>query len=573
MPNSLTKTATISIGDTAITAFRSLRIVQSVHTYHEFELEFSDDATSPKFPFAFGDSHPLLGKKISITIEGELSSMAKLEFDGVVAEAESALSELELPSVLVRGYGQPYSLDVGAGTSVFAEQTAVDIITACLGSYSGSKQIGSVTGPTHKLPYCVRYRETLWNFMRRLAYSYGAWLYYDGKKLHFTSTPGQAGSPVALQMGITLDYLRSGTRAVAQKVAYSDYFSLDNAPGTGEAGTNPALFATVAGNDLPGPQRAVAVGDIKSFATNQSASLAAQVGYVTGRSDVPGLSIGTTISIDTAPGGGSSLGNFTIIEVTHVLTEALIYHCQFTAVPAAVKAMPPGPLHYPVSEAQVGTVLDNKDPKNIGRVQVKLAWMSGSEKTPWLRVLAPHYGQGKQDKSRGFQFVPEKDDQVMVGFQHGDPERPFVFGAMPHGKNAAVPKPSAEAHLSVTSGSTVSFLDSESAHELHVQVDDKNLMTIVVNSGQGTITINASKNILLKATQEITLDAPTINLKGQNVAIKGAVKVDIAGAQVGIKADAELKAEGTTTKVAGTVTANFESSGVVTVKGAMVMIN
>jgi hypothetical protein len=95
----------------------------------------------------------------------------------------------------------------------------------------------------------------------------------------------------------------------------------------------------------------------------------------------------------------------------------------------------------------------------------------------------------------------------------------------------------------------------------------------VVDSGQGTITLNASKAIALKATQEITLDAPKIAITGDNVSIKGTAKVAIAGAQIDLKADAELKEAGATVKITGTGMATLESSGMTTVKGSVVMIN
>jgi uncharacterized protein involved in type VI secretion and phage assembly len=289
---------------------------------------------------------------------------------------------------------------------------------------------------------------------------------------------------------------------------------------------------------------------------------------------VPGISVGTLVRINDQRSSGS-LGDFNVVEVTHRIDKAQRYHNSFRAISATVKVMPMGPIHEPVAEPQLGVVVDNKDPRKLGRVQVRLQWMRPPEKTPWLRVLAPHYGlDAKQQKSRGFLFVPEINDQVMVGFQHGDPERPFVFGAMPHGKNAAVPDPAVqEHHLSVNSGTTVTFLDTQTKHELHLQVDKENLLTIVVDSGQGTITLNASKAIALKATQEITLDAPKIAITGDNVSIKGTAKVAIAGAQIDLKADAELKEAGATVKITGTGMATLESSGMTTVKGSVVMIN
>ncbi len=569
MAASFTKQTSISIEGKTIAYFQSLRIVQSLHTWHEFELIFDDNSTNPVFPFSFGTKNPLIGKKISLTIKGEDASMAELKFDGIITEAEAIMSNWELPGMVVRGHGLPYKLGTVPGIGAYFDQSATDIVKKCLSAYSSSKKITTPTGPSHVLPYCVRYNETVWNFLRRLAYDYGAWLYYDGQQLNFTTTPGT--SPIALKLGHNLHSLRSGTRVVAQSVRQLDYLSLDDKLIEEKYGTDPGIFEGRASQAQPGLRRALAGGDLKSFATNHSESLAAQVNYVTGQSDVPGLSVGSTIRINAEPRGANALGDFIVVEVTHEVSEVKGYHSQFMAIPAAVKAMPPGPLQLPTSEAQVGKVVANNDPRKLGRVQVRLQWMEAAEKTPWLRVMTPHYGAGEQDKSRGFLFVPEVNDQVMVGFQHGNPDRPFVFGAMPHGQNAAVP--ATEAHLSVNSGTTVSFLDSSATHELHLQVDESNRITIVVNSGQGTITLNASKSIVLKATQEITLDAPKITLKGQAVAITGTVKTAISGATVDIKADASLKAQGAIVKVTGTGMATLDSSGITTVKGTMVMIN
>jgi uncharacterized protein involved in type VI secretion and phage assembly len=572
MSNSLHKTASISIEGTHIKAFRTLLITQSVHSYHQFELNFEYQQLEDQFTFDAGSKKSLVGKNINIIIEGEAADMAKLEFDGVIAEAELFQNDKAfLGSIVVRGHGLPYKLDTVPGISAYYDMSVTDVVSKCLSAYASPKSVSAPVGPTHTLPFAVRYRETYWNFLRRLAYDYGAWLYYDGQKLHFTSTLG--GSAVPLTFGLNLHNLRSGTRAVPQFVSQYDYLALDDDTSMGEGTANAALFASMAESPQTG-RRAVAAADVGKFAKNRSAAYGADSSYVTGESDVPGISVGTLVRINDQRSGGS-LGDFHVVEVTHRIDKAQRYHNSFRAIPATVKVMPMGPLHQPVAEPQLATVVDNKDPRKLGRVQVQLQWMKASEKTPWLRVLAPHYGlDAKRQKSRGFLFVPEVKDQVMVGFQHGDPERPFVFGAMPHGKNAAVPDPAVqEHHLSVNSGTTVTFLDTQTKHELHLQVDKENLLTIVVDSGQGTITLNASKAIVLKATQEITLDAPKIAITGDNVSIKGTAKVAIAGAQIDLKADAELKEAGATVKITGTGMATLESSGMTTVKGTIVMIN
>lgn len=573
MSASANKTTTFSIEGSPIQAFRSLTITQSLHTYHQFEVAFEYQQLEEQFTFDANSRKSLVGKNISLTIEGEGPGMAKLEFEGIISEAELFQNDKAYQgSLIVRGHGLPYKLDTVPGISAYYDMSVTDIVSSCLGAYSSAKAVSAPVGPAHTLPFTVRYGETYWNFLRRLAYDYGAWLYYDGKKLHFTTTPG--GAPVPLTFGLDLHNLRSGTRAVPQFVHYYDYLALTDDTPSAEGTANAALFAAMPENPQPGRRRAVASADVGKFAQNRSASLGAESAYVAGDSDVPGLVVGTLVRINDQRSGGA-LGDFYVTEVTHHIDKAQRYHGNFRAVPASLQVMPMRAYHQPVAEPQVATVVDNKDPRNLGRVQVQLQWMKAGEKTPWLRVMTPHYGlDAKQKKSRGLLFVPEIKDQVMVGFHHGNPDRPFVLGSMPHGKNAAVPDPAVqEHHLSVQSGSTITFLDTESKHELHLQVDDQNLLTIVVDSGQGTITLNASKAIILKATQEITLDASSITLSGDKISLKGSAKVEIAGAQIAVAADAELKASGATVKIAGTGMATFESSGMTTVKGSVVMIN
>ncbi|RZK96702.1 MAG: hypothetical protein EOO62_28890 [Hymenobacter sp.] len=217
MSNNLNKTTSISIEGTHIEVFRTLTITQSVHTYHHFELAFEYQQLEDHFTFDASSKKSLVGKNINIIINGEKADMAKLEFNGVIAEAELFQNDKAfLGSIVVRGHGLPYKLDTVPGISAYYDMSVTDIVSKCLSAYSLPKSVSAPVGPGHTLPFAVRYRETYWNFLRRLAYDYGAWLYYDGQKLHFTSTLG--GTPVALTFGLNLHNLRSGTRAVPPSV-------------------------------------------------------------------------------------------------------------------------------------------------------------------------------------------------------------------------------------------------------------------------------------------------------------------------------------------------------------------
>ncbi|MCR4847269.1 MAG: phage baseplate assembly protein V [Bacteroidales bacterium] len=88
---------------------------------------------------------------------------------------------------------------------------------------------------------------------------------------------------------------------------------------------------------------------------------------------------------------------------------------------------------YPKSSAQRAMVIDNVDPMKMGRVQVQFAWQAdpanADEKKaiPWIRIAQPYGGNKK-----GCYILPEIGEEVMVGFEHENMEKPFVIGTLFH---------------------------------------------------------------------------------------------------------------------------------------------
>ena len=76
------------------------------------------------------------------------------------------------------------------------------------------------------------------------------------------------------------------------------------------------------------------------------------------------------------------------------------------------------------SQPQLAFVDDNFDPEKFGRVRVKFAWQpDDSDASPWIRVSLPFATDGA-----GVKFKPEIGDEVMVNFEEGNVERPYVSG-------------------------------------------------------------------------------------------------------------------------------------------------
>lgn len=79
-------------------------------------------------------------------------------------------------------------------------------------------------------------------------------------------------------------------------------------------------------------------------------------------------------------------------------------------------------------------VTDVVDPDGQGRVRVSLPWSpdpAGASYEAWARLATLMGGAG-----RGSWFIPDRDDEVLVSFEGGDPRRPYVLGGLWNGTDA-----------------------------------------------------------------------------------------------------------------------------------------
>src|SRR2546421_10678153 len=78
----------------------------------------------------------------------------------------------------------------------------------------------------------------------------------------------------------------------------------------------------------------------------------------------------------------------------------------------------------------VALVTNNQDPDKLGRVKVKFPWLDDQVESWWARIAYPMAG-----KERGFWWVPEIDDEGLVGLEHGDVRFPYIAGALHNGQD------------------------------------------------------------------------------------------------------------------------------------------
>jgi type VI secretion system secreted protein VgrG len=124
-------------------------------------------------------------------------------------------------------------------------------------------------------------------------------------------------------------------------------------------------------------------------------------------------------------------GDYGLIKVVHYFDQTYGYRNEFTATPWKDYTSAEQPAPKRISGVVPARVMAHNDMRNMGRIQIQYDWMEGSA-TAWARMVTPSAGGG-----RGFMFMPEVGDEVLVAFEHGDPERPYIVGALWNGVSVA----------------------------------------------------------------------------------------------------------------------------------------
>ena len=215
--------------------------------------------------------------------------------------------------------------------------------------------------------------------------------------------------------------------------------------------------------------------ELDNYTGRKQAAETAETHYITAESQVPTLRVGSVISLYSSflehVGNLSeeSLGDFIIIEITHEVSQGSYYKNRFKAIPATIKALPSPKVRMPLAETQMATVLSNADPQGKGRVRVRMNWQTDGMQTGWVRVMTPDGGSSSDVKSnRGFVFIPEVGDQVLLGFRHGDPARPYVMGSLFNGTTGGGGGQGNNCKsLTTRSGSSLKLDDSAGSVTLH----------------------------------------------------------------------------------------------------------
>ena len=592
-------------GQDISTQFGGLQISQTIGGHHQFQLIISSEERSAYFKGNLVEnSKNWIGKPLEV--EGL--------FTGIVTSMSLSRARTGGSSFFITGHSPTVHLDDGLHAHSFGEKNLKQIIDEVLKSYE-SKFSETDIKPSYKekIKYCVQYRESNFSFLNRLAARYGEWFFYDGVKLSFGKLAKGEVIRLSYERDLTHFEVSMKTLPVNFKLRGYDYKGHKFPVKTANYSSLENEYAKIAFDkskkeiypettEVP-IHFSMSEKDLEQITTLRQNLHLNELVVMSGTSARPDLRLGSIIEVvdpraGFEMGGMDNYGKYVITSLTHDIsgeTEAYVNH--FEAIPHDSVLPPlsisPDP---PLCEMQEGEILENNDPKGLGRVRVQFMWqkeLKGDDsKTPWIRVAAHSSGGDK-----GLYMIPEEGDRVLVAFEHNHPERPFVLSSVYHGeskpehhdpknlKKALKTKGGHQILMNDEKGKESMALSSPFDFSATATGGDMNMSAkskITIKSESGDITINtptniaidADGNITIKAKGDITLEATNINLKGTAGISLKAPKIDIeAQAQLNQKG-AQVSIEGQAmTSVKGGAMLNLEATGITSVSGTMLKLN
>ena len=493
------------------------------------------------------------GKRIKVSAEGPQGKGEHPLFDGEIVELEPEFT-VGAQILTIRAFDVLHRLSRGKRVRSFLNMTDADVL----------KKIASEAGMTAKAegativhPYVFQNNETDLEFLRARARAAGKVMFADGRSIRY-EPPKADGDPIEMQWGDNLQEFRPRMTTVNQvssvtvrgwdpKAKQAIVGQVKHGEGVPQIGDSrkPADMVQAAFNreapmlatDQPIRTQAEADQLAKALAGRHASSFVEAEGVCIGNGKIVA---GTYVQLKAL--GDRFSGKYLVTGVRHTYAPQDGYQSHFS-----ISGQEPTSLLKTLSGSQqssapkglvIGIVTDNQDPEKLGRVKVKYPWLSPDHASDWARVVSVGGGA-----TRGVQFVPEVNDEVLVGFEQGDVHHPYVLGGLWNGSDA----PPGDQGKIVSGGKVQQrVIQSRTGHT--IILDD--------NDGAGGITIQD------RGGNTIVLDSGANELK---ISIKGNAKLECDG-NLSLKAQGKVDIQGTGVKIDG-------GGGMVDVKGSMINLN
>jgi uncharacterized protein involved in type VI secretion and phage assembly len=548
----------------------------------------------------FGDSlHSVLdagtfeiAKSLKISVISESLPGGEVIFEGEITAIEAEIQRGQTLAI-VRGFDAAHRLQRGTNTETHLDVTYGDVVGKVAQRRGLQKGDAGTNTVVHEA--VVQWNQTDWEFLSGLAAEIGHEVVVVDGKLHLRPPADSKSGPSAGDMrthdatqlvaGSNLLQLRatiSGAEQVGEvHVRGWDFKAKEAVEGVAKAADGSRSAAAGSGaatlaKDLKGGTLVMTTPPVASaeVARDAAESLAEQLGSAA--AELEGIAVGSPalragVLVSLSGVGKKFDGKYALTSCRHTYDHLTGYQTAFRVTGRQTRTMlglvrGSGAEQRRLITGVVPALVSNlDDPDGLNRMKVSFPWLGDKVESFWARAAMP----GAGDK-RGLVVMPEVGDEVLVAFEHGDPQRPIVIGGLFNGKD----KPSAPP---VDGGKVVKrTLVSRNGHR--IELDDKDdLITIATGDGKHKVVLDQKSNKVVLETNgdvEVTSKASLSIKTSSDLKLESEGSLSVKGNGVSIDAGSgAFSAKGSQAKVEGQSSAEISSSGQTTVRGSLVSVN
>jgi uncharacterized protein involved in type VI secretion and phage assembly len=151
----------------------------------------------------------------------------------------------------------------------------------------------------------------------------------------------------------------------------------------------------------------------------------------------------------------------------------------------------------------IGKVTRVRDEEGLGRIQVNYPWLSGPEER-WVSVASPMAGP-----DRGIFFMPEIDDEVILAFNYGSWDHPYIIGFLWNPVQRPPSPDERQRMIRSRNGHTIRFVDSTPA--------SGNQGALIIQDGHGNTISMTNGRVVINTIGALEITAASVTIMGRKV--------------------------------------------------------
>ena len=403
-----------------------------------------------------------------------------------------------------------------ADCRIFQDKTVPQIIKEIFAEHPVAAFEDALNGQYAAREYCVQYRETDFNFVSRLMEEEGIYYFFDHRDgRHVLTLIDSPSGHKVLEGKATIRFYAPGQQVrVEEELIHAWAFAQCIQPGVmaldAHDFTKPKVDLAVKAQVIQKHEHAeyeifdwsgeyLEMNSGERLSRVRADELHTEFERAEAQANVREIAVGRLFTLTSAPRPDQA-GEHLIVSAEYDLRdnayetsaeEPTTYHCAFTTIPSRqqfrpARLTPSPPIQGPQTAVVVGPAGEEIWCDKYGRVKVQFRWdrygKANESSSCWLRVA-----QNLAGRRWGMVFIPRIGQEVVVAFEEGDPDHPFIIGSLYNGQDMP-PYPLAEHKTKTVIFKSNSTLGGNGFNE--IRIEDK--------KGQEQVFIHAERNADLR---------------------------------------------------------------------------